>query len=346
MYLFWEMILIFMLISTDEPIFSENFLGFSHFLYRFPIKFSQFADWPATHAMQEVINKSTRGRKEFKDCKLCKMDPLETNSNSSPRDIVVSVGFGSLKNIGEFVRSLRTSGCQAQIVVFTDCKPPNDYFRFCDVIYVPIRLAKDIGVQKLTTFRGIRYKLLSHFLNLFPKGFIDRVLYADLYDTIFQGDPFIKRVTNNTFVLSNEGAKMEDSPFNSRFHDNKILGYPWDSIKNNNIYCSGAFMGSFENMKFVFNTISNWFPFNIEDLMVNDQFYYDMLVVSPFFQSLPWDFIDSVSGDFLTSCGLLASQFESKYPTKRKGFNNFPIIFHQYNRMSEFQGLIGKLCIS
>jgi hypothetical protein len=117
-------------------------------------------------------------------------------------------------NLMPFVRSLRMSQCRASIVLFCDAIVIHkfdvnitNFLSRCGVTVVPIGELADVSRNKRLLVRNvILLDFLSHRLHLF-----DRILIVDLFDTIFQGDPF-----QTTFDRSAVGLNAESLPIDKK----------------------------------------------------------------------------------------------------------------------------------
>lgn len=122
--------------------------------------------------------------------------------NSTKRDVIVTTAFNQITGSLPFVMSLRATGCKASLVIMAGIEVKR-YHKYiseiesygCQFIFINdvIRQNKDIYYY--------RHQLYYQFYS-FNKDKIDRVLQIDLYDTVFQHDPFI--TDGKTLILSNE----------------------------------------------------------------------------------------------------------------------------------------------
>eukprot|EP00040_Diaphanoeca_grandis_P009100 m.47637 g.47637 ORF g.47637 m.47637 type:complete len:514 (+) comp20544_c0_seq1:1769-3310(+) len=119
-------------------------------------------------------------------------------TSTEPRDAVFVVGSGEkmdVKTIEVFVRSLRSTGCRAEVIMFLDKRCIGD-FDFLLAKYGALRLIAIDGESLQKKYHSkkavviYRFVLYEHYLRLQPLGRYRKCLHADLFDTYFQRDPF------------------------------------------------------------------------------------------------------------------------------------------------------------
>lgn len=144
-----------------------------------------------------------------KDCPVCSFEPRNVNSDSTPRDAIIVSMLNLTYGFVPFVRSLRTTGCKATIVVFINnvAKKKIDesmqqFSKSCGVTFI------NIGSTTLDRnhFLLIRNPIIYDFLKLRPNLF-DRILTVDVFDTIFQGDPFYTEFDRESIGFSVEDTR-------------------------------------------------------------------------------------------------------------------------------------------
>ena len=141
------------------------------------------------------------------NCNLCNFASNERRRDSTPNDVVMAHSVGKFSNLLPFVRSLRSTGSQCSIVILvslSDYKPYKDQMKAaeeCGVQFVYIDVPKNL--QKNSRFH-VFIPFYYDFI-LRNKDKIHRVLKCDLFDTLFQIDPFNnKYFKNNTFFMYKE----------------------------------------------------------------------------------------------------------------------------------------------
>ena len=157
--------------------------------------------------------------RQTKLCELCKF-PIDNNGttpNSSERDVILLVAFRKLLNLYPLVRSIRTTGCKAKIIVFLDqfaiFSQSEEYFQRlsqCGVQFIPL---DEYDPSFLDDVYYYRYIIYHNFLFV-NRNEIDRVIAVDLFDSIAQHDPFTTDFKTDRMYFSNEGYMIKENDFN------------------------------------------------------------------------------------------------------------------------------------
>lgn len=114
-------------------------------------------------------------------CRLCKYN-YTAESHSTSRDLAIFISMGESQAIVPRIRSLRTAGCKAKILLFTDSKKSFPArFDNCGIDIVTLKLSKRINKDQIIM---MRYIIISDILKKYGSAF-DRVLYCDGFDTFF-----------------------------------------------------------------------------------------------------------------------------------------------------------------
>ncbi|OHT04830.1 hypothetical protein TRFO_27622 [Tritrichomonas foetus] len=167
-------------------------------------------------------------------CPRCNFEPANDNPSSTPRDILLSSMFGNIANLIPCSRSLRTTGSRATFFILTD----NNTFSMMTPDSIKIingcgLYVINLGVcEKLTPriFFALRHLIYYNFL--FPRQHLmDRVIMMDLYDSIFQGDPFPDYFERDTLYFCSENLTFSRSRGNRKWlrtivHDDLLRYYP------------------------------------------------------------------------------------------------------------------------
>ena len=174
------------------------------------------------------------------NCVLCNFASDDRKADSTPHDVVMTHSVGKLVNLLPFVRSLRSTGSNCSIVIFislSDYKPYKEQMKAaedCGVQFVYVDVPKNL-------LKNSRFHVFIPFYYDFilkNKNKIHRVLKCDLFDTLFQLDPFNdKYFKNNTFFMYTEksnGYHCRDMVKLSQTH----LTNGW---YNRRYYCAGVY---------------------------------------------------------------------------------------------------------
>ena len=140
---------------------------------------------------------------------LCNFTPSMEGCNSTPRDVVISCAAVRAKNIVLFQRTLRTTRTNATLIILMDQKAIDsmdpDTLNFTKQIDTQIILVPKPPSEGMLIKNYFAY-LLKEFLreNQFN---INRAIVMDLFDCLFQEDPFNTRLPKNKLHLVHENVK-------------------------------------------------------------------------------------------------------------------------------------------
>ena len=159
----------------------------------------------------EIIYKLSQAN--FTNCSLCKFDP-DTNGASSKDDLAIAVLFGNkIYNVINWVRTLRSTGCKCKILFFHE---PNyiyffnknelDALKDCGVVWYPIK-NNFINSTLVYDPRTTKWLVIQNFLEAYGNYF-KRVLISDVFDTIFQKDPFLNGLPRKKIASSIERVQF------------------------------------------------------------------------------------------------------------------------------------------
>ena len=128
-----------------------------------------------------------------KNCLLCNYSNVGF-SDSSKRDVVISFAAKNVMNIALLQRTLRTTGSNASLVILLDNQAMNtidpityQFFKNCStqVVITPDVPYASSGFE----CKNFLFSLVYLFIK-FNRYMINKVIFVDLFDTLFQGDPF------------------------------------------------------------------------------------------------------------------------------------------------------------
>lgn len=173
-------------------------------------------------------------------CKLCDFVPFGT-VNSTERDAIFTAIVGYSHTFDLLVRSLRTTGCKASVVVFTNPETLiPQYLQECNVKVVHV---EPYGKRAAASPFKIRWEWYYIHLREHLHEY-DRIFHTDAFDAFFFSDPFSVVTEPNTLYF-----QMEDKPIRSCAYNKKwLLSCHYDCnrwrLLNQTIACSGSLLGS------------------------------------------------------------------------------------------------------
>lgn len=149
--------------------------------------------------------------RDYKKCPSCNFESRSIHSNSSPQDAILVTMLNCTYNLVPFTRSLRTTGCKALLIMFIDdlAKKKIDsalstFASNCGITFISVGKTNFTRNELLL----VRNPLIYDFLKLRPTIF-KRILIVDLFDSIFQGDPFYEEFDTNTVGFSLETHRCD-----------------------------------------------------------------------------------------------------------------------------------------
>ena len=148
-------------------------------------------------------------------CRMCDFEVLPTvfQTNSEKNDIILAYVYKKGANLIPFIRSIRTTHTSASVVLLYS----SDLIKNDDPKY--IKLIKTCGVQivviqdrNLTRKSDILYYQIFLYIQFLSTNAhrLNRVILVDLYESIFQQDPFTTNFLNDYVYFTNTGANLLD----------------------------------------------------------------------------------------------------------------------------------------
>ena len=202
-------------------------------------------------------------------CPLCNFTVRNKKfANSTPRDLLLVSSVKTIRNIVPLMSTLRTTGSKCSAVLLTDDQAYIDP--------ISLRIVTECGLQIIRcgsmelpkigedSYKWSAYSYIYYYLRAFLSQNIekfDRVIICDLFDVIFQGDPFNTQVTYDYINAIDEGVYLRDSEPNIKWIHyagpveltQKDLDTPY--------LCSGYFSGSAKNILHLLDVFCEYVDF-------------------------------------------------------------------------------------
>jgi hypothetical protein len=125
---------------------------------------------------------------------------------------------------------------------------PNVFLIAVNATDEEIKIVKDIGIipipVTMNTTVGINHTRLRPAYQLLELIDCEQIVYTDVFDVVFQGNPFLKLdFNNNDLFAGEEGLLIRNEPWNM---NNIQLIFPeeLDKCLNNRVLCSGVMAGN------------------------------------------------------------------------------------------------------
>ena len=281
------------------------------------------------------------------NCELCNINKDETGT-STERDIAIAILFGNKTyNVLNWVRTLRSTGCRCKILFFYEkgylsnfCEDELKAIRNCGVLWWPLGT---IFSNKKEVFdpRTSRFLVIQSFLEAYGNYF-DRVLLNDIFDSIFQKDPFFDGMPEDKISVSIERVQFKNHELNMKWIQSIDKEWTIEFWNEKWILNSGMQIGPTDLMlELLF--LMNQPEFYLDKNNPTDQASLNLLYYRGIFPNI-W--IDYYGKHFISSC---YSMFELK--SDKEGFmheigfsQNTASIIHQFDRICPVAKNLEKIC--
>ena len=290
----------------------------------------------------EIFNPS------FKKCLLCNFDARNYNSDSTPRDAIFTFMFNEIAGLLPFTRSLRTTGSRCHAFIFSDdaslSKITQDELMVLDRCAITL---VDTGYFDSKDWKQIvllKYPVFFDFLFM-RRNLIDRVIIVDLYDSVFQGDPFTSDFKKDTFYFVAENSSIENCWINNMWLQ-QAAPDSYEEIKNNKILNSGLFMGGTLQVLRFLDLYLTFYENKDKTNLAPDQGYFNFVAYTIVLKDYTFKTKVLTENDGVIVMGyfqeshtkLIFGNFKPKLATI------YPRIIHQYDTRSELSASVLHAC--
>lgn len=215
-------------------------------------------------------------------CILCNFPSRSYEANSCERDIIIGPAFIQCKNIFPCSKSLRTAQSKALLVAMMDLKtyktftPKNiKLLEECGCFLVNLG---DYHFRNVKVLQFTRYSCYYDFLIL-RRGLFNRVLSIDIFDVVFQGDPFTKMMDPNCLYVCEEPIQIKNDKTNYNWIKNLIPKRRYDYYKDFNVINGGIISGGYYPYIAFLEVFFSFFTFSDpKSFLSDDQGYINMIV--------------------------------------------------------------------
>ncbi|EAY11839.1 hypothetical protein TVAG_459110 [Trichomonas vaginalis G3] len=183
------------------------------------------------------------------ECDLCNFTVRNEKNNSSPRDLLLAATRYKLENIHFLVRSLRHTGSKCTVAYLLDTiayhritAKDRFYLEKCGVQLINMG---DAEYTNKTDVWSSMYLWMEYVIYSNPHKF-DRILKVDMYDVIFQGDPFDKSIKPDTFYMISEAGPIGKHSMSKEFiaQVDDIIPHPSKYLEGKYFLSSGVAFGT------------------------------------------------------------------------------------------------------
>ena len=304
------------------------------------------ADWLISQRINENLLHTN-----YEKCEPCKTKVFSKTANSSPFDIILTILYGKdYYNIISFVRSLRSTGCKATVILMhteewmqhfpSSHKAEVDK---CGVIWVNVHEVLSRGNVGPITSRFILFRAFLHkYINKF-----NRVIICDLFDTFFQLDPFDTSFKADLVYATTENDNLAFNFPNAGWISAVDKNFSRDFYLNKRIICLGLLFGGVRKMYEVLSMFASEKKFlsfgsAVLDQPVFNYYHYRGMfgnIVNPdtdaehMVSATKWQFERKPNCDFLMVV---------THPESARG--RIPTAIHQYDRSVPLRNYIAEKC--
>ena len=260
-------------------------LVFERKMIRFKLEYSFFSFPFALDFISSIKIKMTKNI-NYEKCLLCNFTVRnEFYANSTPYDLIITCIFGVAKQLFIFIRTLRTVHYKGKCIILIDEKALESIDK------KTLLYSLDCGIQFVNYGKFIfpkgtgvifRFHMMTEYIR-FNKNQINRVIICDLFDTVFQGDPFNTQVNMYQLNVADEGM-----PYNHAWsHANRAWiqysdpNYPLPRDQDFYYFCAGVIGASVDVM---LNFLYEELKLFTVDALVNDQGVLNYLYLSGILQ--------------------------------------------------------------
>ena len=187
-------------------------------------------------------------------------------ADSTENDLIIVAGVGQVRNLGPFMRTLRTTGSKCGVVLLTDDNT------IIDPITEEIAINCGLQIYRCGIFEPPPlYYAPNAYVYYYIKAFLEknidklhRVIVVDLFDTVFQGDPFNVQVNGEYINAIDEGLFYLSSWTNRQWYSHADWR-KWPKVplsKYLSLYlCSGYFGGNAKDLLKLITVFVNFYDY-------------------------------------------------------------------------------------
>lgn len=224
-----------------------------------------------------------------------------------------------------------------------------------------IKMCEELGIITIpVTIEDtyyINHKRLGNTLEFLKTTDIDLFLITDVFDVVFQSDPFIKMDLNSDIFVGSEGLKLSQEPWNTDVI-NKVFPDYFGKCLDQDIICSGVIGGKRESLIDLYDKLYSMCENSLNGHNIKDQ---AALIISIFNNEIKNLKIFEITEGWTLHCALGGpTQFFESWGfknnlTSRHGgiakledgeiFTHTGLkydIVHQFNRIPEWNEILTK----
>ena len=222
-----------------------------------------------------------------------------------------------------------------------------------------IQICQELGIIPISVVVEdtwyINNKRLKHTLDFISKSEYDLYLITDVFDVVFQSDPFIKFTDEYDVFVGSEGLKINEEPWNSDVIS-KVFPEHIEICMNHEIICSGVIGGKKEALIKLYSKMNDMCENSNNSHNIKDQAALIVMIAKNEIENLKifsfddgWTVHCAVGGptQFFESWGFkntLINRYGGiPYLKDNKIYNHKNEVYdivHQFNRIPEWNEII------
>ncbi|KAH0786165.1 hypothetical protein GPJ56_009842 [Histomonas meleagridis] len=288
----------------------------------------------------EVIKSSTR-------CPICNFTPLYPPT-STRRDVVLAAALTGFKRVEYFLRTLRTTGSRARVILFLDSSTAasDDWLRFfssCDIEPVYVNYTSQVlhDAPKLSRYYFYKQWLERHIDE------VDRVLHTDTFDVIFQSDPFLDIIPNDKLYFTFEPTDLYHSRWTGSWITTCYGIQFFNQYARSPVSCSGVTAGGAKTFLKYIDLLINTPVWNQCFGHSYDQAHHNYLLYTGEFEKNGIEILSMDCNSPYLTMHFCCKKAKCNWTTGVIYGNNSqkaPVLIHQYNRWKELINRNSVMC--
>ena len=292
-----------------------------------PLEFRYDPSYAGRNSFVKDMVLKTQQNFSLANCELCSFKVNERmKGDSTERDVIVIVSCMNPTKAYLGIKSLRTVGCKARVFLIIDQIDELDYhfqkeYENCGVFVFKL---DNTLIDRQIHYENVRFDILSDFGESVGSN-VDRILYYDAFDTIFQGDPFYREWEPNSLYVSSEKHQLiENIVVRSWFTELEI---DMRCFLHKDVICSGVFGGSPKTISLISKFVKS---LNVNlNIQLRDQVLYDYIL----FLDIPSKLsINVINEPHFASIAFNYIKYSGTYPEIVDDIDFKPRVVHQINR--------------
>ena len=297
-------------------------------------------------------------------CPICNFTVRNRKSNSMREDFLMTTLFSNYVGIQPLIRTARTTQTNARFIIFIDQYVQDSLTDFEKKLlnYCGINIINIGKVPKYERYAYcfLRFYVYYDFITSY-KGSINRVIFFDAMDSIFQGDPFYEDFTPDKLIITLENRLVNDTKWAIYSYKNyfrKIHKENNELYLNFSVINCGLIIGGIKPIMTFLNVFKirfdlNELLFQLKKMQYVDQAILHSIILDGDLQKLGVNvYLYTINDDYVSlSFGCWGWRC---YKKTRNNFSignfysntthNFPFIVHQFNRYFQFSVSLLNAC--